>query len=95
MRKNALAYYNIERDHGSFSAFIWSFAPQWRQQNHWNSYRDAPTSAPESEEMSKALKKYGWTFAGPTICYAYMQAAGLVADHEKECFCVPKAAQSK
>jgi DNA-3-methyladenine glycosylase I len=45
--------------------------------------------------MSKALKKYGWTFAGPTICYAYMQAAGLVADHEKECFCVPKAAQSK
>jgi DNA-3-methyladenine glycosylase I len=87
LRKNALAYNTIERDHGSFSAFIWSFAPQWLGQNIWNSYRDAPTSSPQSEQMSKALKKYGWSFAGSTICYAYMQSAGLVADHEKGCFC--------
>jgi DNA-3-methyladenine glycosylase I len=87
LRKNAIAYENITRDHGSFASFIWSFAPLNLPKNPWESYRDAPTSSPESERMSKALKKYGWSFAGSTICYAYMQSAGLVADHERGCFC--------
>ena len=95
LRKNALAYIEISREHGSFTNFIWDFALHGLAQNIWNTYRDAPTSSPQSEQMSKTLKKYGWSFAGPTICYAYMQSAGLVADHEKGCFCVSTTALSK
>lgn len=84
--KNAQAYLLMEKNGENFSEFIWSFAGGKPLINHWESYRDIPSSTPESDAMSKALKKRGFKFVGSTICYAFMQAAGLVDDHEDGCF---------
>jgi len=83
--KNAKGYLAIEENEGKFSDFIWSFVNGKPIQNSWNTMADIPVSTPESEAMSKALKKRGFTFVGPTICYAFMQAVGMVNDHIKNC----------
>lgn len=83
--KNAKGYLKIEQEHGEFSTFIWSFVSGKPRQNTFSAMEDVPVSTPESEAMSKALKKYGFNFVGPTICYAFMQAVGMVNDHLTSC----------
>ena len=68
----------------SFSDFLWSFAPETSQA--YSSMQDVPAHTPESHAMSKALKKKGYRFVGPTICYAFMQSVGMVNDHITRCF---------
>ena len=84
--KNAKAYLNIVETEGSFSDYIWQFVEGKPQQNQWETLADVPASTPISEAMSKTLKKAGFTFVGPTICYAFMQATGMVNDHTTDCF---------
>ena len=85
--QNAHAYLSMRKSGEDFSAFIWSFAPKGPRARHLDC-RHYPTQTEESFEMSKALKKRGFKFVGPTICYAFMQAVGLVDDHVADCFCV-------
>ncbi|WP_322048774.1 DNA-3-methyladenine glycosylase I [Paraburkholderia sp. J67] len=84
---NARAVQQIQAEHGSLAAFIWSFVNDTPLQNDLTTYRDAPTSTDVSDALSKALKKYGCKFVGTTICYAFMQAVGMVNDHERACVC--------
>lgn len=75
------------RDEGvDFSAWLWSFVGGAPIQNQWANFREAPTQTPESEAMAKALKKRGFNFCGPVIVYAFMQAVGMVNDHQTPCF---------
>lgn len=83
--KNAKGYLDILESGQSFSDFIWQFVDGEVIQNRWQSMAEVPVSTPESEAMSKALKKRGFNFVGPTICYAFMQAVGLVNDHLVSC----------
>ena len=76
----------IQKDFGSFDKYIWSFVNGKPIINNINKLRDIPAFTNESEEMSKDLKKKGFSFVGPTICYAFMQAVGMVNDHEVGCF---------
>ncbi len=85
-RKNAQAFEKHFPNPEDFSEFIWSFVNHKPIKNKWRSLKQVPVSTPEAEHMSKALKKCGFTFVGPTICYAFMQAAGLVNDHLTSCF---------
>jgi DNA-3-methyladenine glycosylase I len=81
--ENAKAYLSVEQEFGSFTAYIWSFVhnkPLTRADQH--------TAVEVSKQMSKDLKKRGFRFVGPTTCFAYMQAVGLINDHEPGCFCV-------
>ena len=80
---NARVYLEMESE---FSDFIWSFTEGRQVVNAWERAEDAPTQSPESVAMSKALKARGFKFVGPTICYAFMQAVGIVNDHEVDCF---------
>ncbi len=84
--KNAKAYLDIEKT-ASFSDFIWQFTEGKTIINEWASPQQIPTSTDESKAMSKALKKRGFTFVGETICYAFMQAVGMVNDHQTNCHC--------
>ncbi len=84
--KNAQAYLSILEKHNSFADFIWQFTDGKPIQNKWRTLADIPASTVSSEHMSKALKKEGFTFVGPTICYAFMQATGMVNDHLVDCF---------
>lgn len=83
---NAIAFMEIQKEFGSFDAFIWQFTNFKTIQNKWTDREQVPASTPESDAMSKALKKRGFKFVGSTICYAYMQAAGMVNDHTVDCF---------
>lgn len=83
---NARLFLEIEKEPGGFSGYIWSFVDGKPITNHWRKMGDVPASTPESDAMSKALKKRGFKFVGSTICYAFMQAAGLVNDHTIDCF---------
>ncbi len=83
---NAQAVLRIRDEHGSLAAFLWRSVDGMARQNRWKSYRDAPAKTVESEAMSRALLGYGCKFVGPTICYAFMQAIGMVNDHETGCF---------
>ena len=87
--KNAHGFLNIEKNM-SFSEFIWQFTEGKTIVNEWTTHDDVPTSTPESQAMSKALKKAGFTFVGETICYAFMQAVGIVNDHTVDCCCYEK-----
>ena len=82
---NAQAFLRIQEQYDSFSQFIWQFVDGRPIQNHWKTLTDIPATTPESDQLSKALKKAGFTFVGSTICYAYMQAMGLVNDHLVSC----------
>lgn len=84
---NARAVQQIKAEHGSLAAFVWSFVDNTPIQNDLASYLDTPASSPVSDALSKALKKYGCKFVGTTICYAFMQAVGMVNDHERSCSC--------
>ena len=84
--KNARGFLAIQEETGSFADFLWQFVDGVPQQNAWTSMADVPTDTDASRAMSKALKKRGFTFVGPTICYAFMQAVGMVNDHLTTCF---------
>lgn len=84
---NAKSYVNIQQKHGSFSNYIWSFVEHKPIINRWERIEDVPVTTEISDRMSKQLKKDGFKFVGSTICYAYMQAVGLVKDHTTNCFC--------
>jgi len=75
----------LARDHEDFSGWLWSFAPKPKQGSR-RSLADVPATTPESEAMSRALKKAGYRFVGPTICYAFMQSVGMVNDHVNTCW---------
>ncbi|CAH2807799.1 MAG: DNA-3-methyladenine glycosylase (EC [uncultured Paraburkholderia sp.] len=89
---NARAVQQIQAEHRSFANFIWSFVDNTPIQNEWASYKDAPASTEVSDALSKALKRYGCKFVGSTICYAFMQAVGMVNDHETTCMCRARCA---
>ena len=84
--KNAKGYLAIEETQ-PFSEFIWQFTGGRTVINAWDNFKQAPTSTGASKAMSKALKKKGFNFVGETICYAFMQAVGMVNDHEVGCHC--------
>lgn len=83
---NAQAFMEIQSEFGSFDTYIWQFVEGQPQQNHWKSLQEIPAETPTSQAMSKDLKKRGFKFVGPTICYAFMQATGMVNDHTVDCF---------
>jgi len=83
---NARLFLEIQAENGSFSDYIWQFSDAQPRINHWKTLSDIPVSSSESDQMSKALKKKGFKFIGSTICYAYMQAVGMVNDHTVDCF---------
>lgn len=83
--KNARGFLAFEDEPQSFSEFLWSFVEGTPIQNAWASMSEVPTETAQSQAMSKALKKRGFTFVGPTICYAFMQAVGMVNDHLVDC----------
>jgi DNA-3-methyladenine glycosylase I len=84
---NAKAYLNVLKDWGSFNQYIWHFVNDKPIQNSWDHFRKVPASTEISDQMSKDLKKRGFKFSGSTICYAFMQAVGMVNDHTTDCFC--------
>lgn len=83
---NARRYLEVQNEFGSFHGYIWGFVDGHPIQNSWRTLKEIPSSTLESKAMSKDLKARGFTFIGPTICYAYMQATGMVNDHLVECF---------
>lgn len=84
--KNAMAFLKVQEKWGSFDSFIWSFTNGKIIHNSWRDLKDIPASTPLSDEVSKALKKEGFSFVGSTICYALLQASGVVNDHLAHCF---------
>ena len=83
--KNARGFLDIQERGTGFSDFLWSFVENSPIQNNWQNSDEVPVTTPESEAMSKALKRAGFTFVGPTIVYAFMQAVGMINDHEVTC----------
>ena len=83
---NAAAFLKVQEAFGSFDAYIWQFVDGKPITNAWKSSGQTPASTKESDAMSKDLKKRGFSFVGTTICYAYMQAIGMVNDHAATCF---------
>jgi DNA-3-methyladenine glycosylase I len=84
--KNAKAFLAVQKEFGSFDRYIWQFVGGQPRVNSWRSLQRIPAKTPESDAMSKDLKKRGFNFVGSTICYAFMQAVGMVNDHAVECF---------
>ena len=85
--KNAKAYLRIEASGTSFCDYIWQFVDGKTIINTWSKKADVPSSTEQSDKMAKALKKQGFSFVGTTICYAFMQAVGMLNDHTTNCFC--------
>lgn len=85
-KTNAVAYLNIIPEFGSFASYIWSFVNGRPIQNSWRTLNEVPSETGESRAMSADLKLRGFKFVGPTICYAFMQAVGMVNDHILDCF---------
>jgi len=83
---NARAFLDVQKEHGSFDRYIWGFVGGKPKLNSWRNAKRLPARTPESDAMSKALKKRGLGFVGSTICYAFMQATGMVNDHALDCF---------
>ena len=84
--QNARSFLEIQDQYGSFDTYIWLFVDGKPVQNSWKSLQEIPATTKESDAMSKDLKKRGFTFVGSTICYAFMQAVGMVNDHTVDCF---------
>lgn len=82
---NAQVYLKMREDGIDFSDYLWSFVGGAPIQNEWKKFKDAPVKSPESEAMSKDLKKRGFKFVGPVILYAFMQAVGMINDHSTDC----------
>jgi DNA-3-methyladenine glycosylase I len=83
---NAKATLAVQAEFGTLSRFLWSFVGGRPKSNHWRSSRQVPARTPESDAMSRALLARDFRFVGPTICYAFMQAVGMVDDHTLDCF---------
>lgn len=84
--RNARAFLAVQEEFGSFDAYIWQFVGGAPIVHAWRSLRELPAQTTEAVAMSKDLKRRGFTFVGPTICYAFMQACGLVNDHVVDCY---------
>lgn len=84
--RNAKSFLEIQREFGSFDSYIWRFVDGKPKINHWKSVKEVPPVTPVAEAMSKDLVRRGFRFVGPTICYAHMQATGMVNDHTVDCF---------
>ena len=84
--QNAKSFLAVQKEFGNFDSYIWSFVGGAPRENAWETLGQVPSRSPESEAMSRYLIKRGFRFVGPTICYAFMQAAGLVNDHLVDCF---------
>ena len=84
--KNARAFVAVQKEFGSFDSYVWRFVEGTPVRNTWNTPGQIPATSPESDALSKDLKKRGFTFVGSTICYAFMQAIGMVNDHAIDCF---------
>ena len=87
VRKNALAFIKVQKGFGSFDKYIWGFTDYEKINNKLGSYKDALSESDLSIKISKDMKKRGFNFVGSTIIYSYMQAIGMINDHEKSCFC--------
>jgi DNA-3-methyladenine glycosylase I len=87
---NAQAFLSAQSEFGSFDSYIWRFVDGRPLQNKWRSIKDVPASTPQSDAMSKDLQRRGFKFVGSTICYAFMQATGMVNDHLTSCFRWPE-----
>jgi DNA-3-methyladenine glycosylase I len=87
VRENARVALEVIAEHGSLDAYLWSFVDGKPVVNHWRSSAEVPATTDISDRMSKTLKKRGFRFVGSTICYAFMQATGMVNDHLVHCFC--------
>ena len=83
---NARAALDVQAKHGSLDVFLWNFVGGTPRRNAFRDVSELPAQTAESQEMSKALRNLGFSFVGPTICYAFMQSAGLVNDHLTSCF---------
>jgi len=84
--RNARAFMHIQQEFGSFDAYLWRFVDGRPKQNRWKTFKEIPAETSESRALSKDLIRRGCSFAGPTICYAFMQAVGMVNDHVVDCF---------
>jgi DNA-3-methyladenine glycosylase I len=84
--RNARAFLKIQEEFGKFDSYCWRFVGGRPKLNHWKATRQIPATSPESEAFSKDLKHRGFSFVGPTVAYAYMQAVGMVNDHLVDCF---------
>jgi DNA-3-methyladenine glycosylase I len=91
--RNARAFLALREELGSFDRFLWGFVGGAPRPNAWWSLKEVPARTPESDALSRALRQRGFTFVGSTICYAFMQAAGLVNDHTTDCFRHPEVAR--
>jgi DNA-3-methyladenine glycosylase I len=83
---NARAYLQVQEEFGSFDAYVWRFVDGRPKRNVWKSLKEVPAETAESRALSRDLKERGFRFVGPTICYAHMQATGMVNDHIVGCF---------
>lgn len=92
---NAQAFLRIQKEFGSFDVFIWDLVGGKARHNRWPTIAEVPARTPESDAMSKALRARGFRFVGSTICYAFMQACGLVDDHTSDCFLAGKSRRSR
>ncbi len=86
---NAARILEVQEEYGSFGEFVWGFVNGEPLLGGWRALSELPAQTPESKQMSKELKRRGFRFVGPTVCYAFMQAVGLVNDHVRRCFLYP------
>jgi DNA-3-methyladenine glycosylase I len=84
--RNARAFLDVQRECGTFDAYVWGFVGGSPRVNRWRTHRQVPARTAESDALSRDLKLRGFTFVGSTICYAFMQAVGMVNDHTVDCF---------
>ncbi len=91
---NARAFLQVQEEFGSFDAYIWKFVDGRPKRNAWKTHKRVPATTAESDAMSKDLRKRGFRFVGSTICYAFMQATGMVNDHVATCFRVAELSKS-
>jgi len=84
--QNARAFLEVRKEYGSFDSYLWQFVGGESKTNAWKTLKEVPAKTAESDAMSKALTKRGFKFVGSTICYAFMQAVGMVNDHTVDCF---------
>jgi DNA-3-methyladenine glycosylase I len=92
---NAKAFLAVQKEFGSFDRYLWSFVGGKPKKNSWRKSRQVPCDSPQSDALSKDLKKRGFRFVGTTICYAFMQAVGMVNDHAKSCFLRDQAGSAR
>ena len=84
--ENARAFLQVQKEFGSFDAYVWSFVSGKPRVNRWKTLKQIPAESPESDKLSRDLRHRGFRFVGSTICYAFMQAVGMVDDHTSDCF---------